>query len=166
MRYGWFAGTLALLVTSPARGTLYHPEYLRPHHGVALIDCDQGFERALRQYFLEFAPREGIVASGTVVLKVDAPSAPITRFTATFADATFRGFIYVDPTLTMQDAEPWEDEESFGNGNVCSASFVDGNATAEEVEELQQGWRDTVSRLYFDQTPGVSYYAAVGPTRR
>ena len=134
-------------VAASALGRLYHPEYLHGAHGPALIDCGGGFESALRQYFRDDAARDGLRVSGLPSLTVATPKLPISRFTARFPGETLTGFVYVDPTLTEGEGEP-EEAEDDPRDRVCSASFVDGHATAEEKRQLEQGWTSTLARLH------------------
>ena len=113
------------------------------------IDCEAGFEAALHHYFAEDAKRDGLAVQGKPTLSVATPKLPMSRFTARFPGETFEGFVYVDPTMTEGEEEPWEDEDN-QKDRVCSASFVDSHATSEEKRQLEQGWNGTIARLYLE----------------
>jgi len=138
-----------LVVAASALGKLYHPEYLRAHHGPALIDCGGGFETALQQYFRDDAKRDGLPVSGAPTLTLATPKLPMSRFTARFPGETFTGFVYVDPTLAEWESEP-EEPEVNPKDRVCSASFVDSHATVEEKRQLELGWAGTLARLHLE----------------
>ncbi len=148
-RVGLLLVPLLFLVAATALGKLYHPEYVHPHHGPALIDCANGFESALRHYFEDDARQDGLAVQGTPTLTLATPRKPISRFTARFPAEIFEGFIYVDPTMTEGESEPWEDDAE-NNDRVCSATFVDGRSTADEKRQLELGWNTVVSRLYLE----------------
>ena len=121
---------------------------MRPHHGPALIDCPRGLGPALREYFTEFALREGVPVSGKPEFEFDSPSAAISHFVVRFPDGhRFQGFAYVDPTLTEADNEPGEGEEGEPSERVCSAIFAAAPASAEEARLLEQGYYQTLTRL-------------------
>ncbi len=147
-----------------AAGTLYHPEFIHPLHGQALIDCDHGYASAMRAYFESFAKLDGLPAAGAPsLLTFDDPKAPISRFDARVGSEIYQGFIYVDPTLTPDEEEPWEDEGDAPD-KVCSAVFVDSRATAEERRRLDEGFTEVVSRLYLDQKAKVALAPRVKPS--
>ncbi|MHB8417116.1 MAG: hypothetical protein ACYDCL_03505 [Myxococcales bacterium] len=147
--------------TAPAR--IYHPEFIRPHHGLGLIDCGRGFEVALREYFVAFGKQDGLPVTGAPELTVTTPNAPISRFTARLPGETYRGFVFVDPTLTEGDSEPWEDDGDGVWDKVCSAVFVDGQASVDEKRQIELGWNEVVSRLYLDSKAHVGFVGAKPP---
>jgi hypothetical protein len=156
-RFGLWLAAAVPLVAASALGKLYHPEYIRANHGPALIDCANGFEAALRHYFEDDAKTDGLGVQGTPALTLATPQKPMSRFTARFATETFEGFVYIDPTMTEGESEPWEDEaQGDGKNRVCSATFVDGHATAAEKRQLELGWNTVVSRLYLENQVELS----------
>lgn len=131
-----------------AQGRLFHPEFMQPHHGPALIDCPRGLGTALRSYFTEFARREGVSAVGAPEIALAAPKAAISHFDVHFPDGQrFRGFVYVDPTLTEAEDEPGEEEESEPSERVCSAVFAAEPLSADEAARLERGYFQTLTRL-------------------
>ncbi|MHB1844412.1 MAG: hypothetical protein ACYCWW_06195 [Deltaproteobacteria bacterium] len=149
--------SLLLLCSGSALASLYHAEYLRGHHGPGLIDCAHGFSPAIHLYFERFARADGLSVQGSADVILETPMAPISRFQASVSGKTFHGFVFLDPTMTEVEEEPWEGSDIEDRERVCSMVFVDDAATEDEQTLLDRGWHSTLERLAFDDpTPAKS----------
>ncbi len=143
---------LGLAWAAPALAAAYHLEFLRGNHGPALVDCAHGFAPALQLYFEQFARADGLPVQGPAEVKVESPDSRISRFRATVEGRIFRGFVFLDPTMTEGDEEPEEGASIEVSERVCSMVFVDDAATAEEQALVDQGFHSTIRRLELDDS--------------